>query len=158
MKRSLGYLVVAFSLALPSWCVDKSASIAGYVHNSSGSPQIGAVVRVIGSAAQVLNLITDDKGSFRASGLVPGIYSVKVSAPAFLPTLREKISLKAGASVLLNLTLSTVFDALQFTPRQGRPETMTGIGYCAQPPAVRCCALCPMVLQSWSRTNRHRAT
>jgi hypothetical protein len=119
MKRSLGYLVVAFSLALPSWCVDKSASIAGYVHNSSGSPQIGAVVRVIGSAAQVLNLITDDKGSFRASGLLPGVYSVKVSAPAFLPTLREKISLKAGASVLLNLTLSTVFDALQFTPRQG---------------------------------------
>ncbi|HEX3739003.1 MAG TPA: carboxypeptidase-like regulatory domain-containing protein [Terriglobales bacterium] len=119
MKRSLGYLVVAFSLALPSWCADKSASIAGYVHNSSGAPQIGAVVRVIGSAAQVLNVITDDKGSFRASGLVPGIYSVKVSAPAFLPTLREKISLKAGASVLLNLTVSTVFDALQFTPRQG---------------------------------------
>jgi hypothetical protein len=119
MKRSLGYLVVAFSLALPSWCADKSASIAGYVHNSSGAPQIGAVVRVIGSANQFLNLITDDKGSFRASGLLPGIYSVKVSAPEFLPTLREKISLKAGASVLLNLTLSTVFDALQFTPRQG---------------------------------------
>ena len=71
----------------------------------------------MGSAAQVLNLVTDDKGAFRASGLVPGIYNVKVSAPAFLPTLREKISLKAGASILLNLTLSTVFDALQFTPR-----------------------------------------
>ena len=119
MNRRLGYLVVAFSLALPSWGADKSASIAGYVHNASGSPQIGAVVEVMGSAAQVLNLVTDDKGAFRASGLVPGLYNVKVSAPAFLPTLREKISLKAGASILLNLTLSTVFDALQFTPRQG---------------------------------------
>lgn len=122
MNRRLGYLVVAFSLALPSWGADKSASIAGYVHNASGTPQIGAVVEVIGSAAQVLNLVTDDKGAFRASGLVPGVYSVKASAPAFLPTLREKISLKAGASVLLNLTLSTVFDALQFTPRQGTTE------------------------------------
>jgi hypothetical protein len=122
MNRRLGYLVVACSLALPSWGADKSASIAGYVHNASGAPQIGAVVQVMGSAAQVLNLVTDDKGAFRASGLVPGIYNVKVSAPAFLPTLREKISLKAGASILLNLTLSTVFDALQFTPRQGTSE------------------------------------
>jgi len=122
MNRKLGYLVVACSLALPSWGADKSASIAGYVHNASGAPQIGAVVEVMGSAAQVLNLVTDDKGSFRASGLVPGIYNVKVSAPAFLPTLREKISLKAGASILLNLTLSTVFDALQFTPRQGTSD------------------------------------
>jgi hypothetical protein len=122
MNRRLGYLVVAFSLALPSWGADKSASIAGYVHNASGAPQIGAVVEVMGSAAQVLNLVTDDKGAFRASGLLPGIYNVKVSAPAFLPTLREKISLKAGANVLLNLTLSTVFDALQFTPRQGTSE------------------------------------
>lgn len=122
MNRRLGYLVVAFSLALPSWGAEKSASIAGYVHNASGAPQIGAVVEVIGSAAQILNLVTDDKGAFRATGLLPGIYNVKVSAPAFLPTLREKISLKAGASVLLNLTLSTVFDALQFTPRQGASE------------------------------------
>jgi len=53
--------------------------------------------RPVKDAAQVLNLVTDDKGAFRAAGLVPGTYSVKVSAPAFLPTLREKISLKAGA-------------------------------------------------------------
>jgi hypothetical protein len=122
MNLRLGYLVVACSLALPSWCAVNTASIAGYVHNASGTPQIGAVVQVMGSAAQVLNLVTDDKGAFRAEGLIPGIYNVKASAPAFLPTLREKISLKAGASVLLNLTLSTVFDALQFTPRQGTSE------------------------------------
>ncbi len=122
MNLRLGYLVVACSLALPSWCAVNTASIAGYVHNASGTPQIGAVVQVMGSAAQVLNLVTDDKGAFRAEGLIPGIYNVKASAPAFLPTLRERISLKAGASVLLNLTLSTVFDALQFTPRQGTSE------------------------------------
>src|ERR1700686_470785 len=122
MTRKLRYLVVALSLTLPSWCADKSASIVGYVRNSTGAPQMGAVVEVLGTASQVFKLVTDDKGLFSAIGLVPGIYSVKVSAPAFLPTLREKISLKAGASVLLNLTLSTVFDALQFTPRRGTSE------------------------------------
>jgi hypothetical protein len=122
MTRKLRYLVVALSLTLPSWCADKSASIVGYVRNSTGAPQTGAVVEVMGTASQVFRLVTDDKGLFSAIGLVPGIYSVKVSAPAFLPTLREKISLKAGASILLNLTLSTVFDALQFTPRRGTSE------------------------------------
>src|SRR5438270_12891361 len=104
MRSKLGYLVIAFGLALPSWCVDRTATISGYIHNSSGMPQIGAVVQVLGSAAQTFSFITDDKGFFRATGLVPGIYTVKASAPAFLPTLREKISVRAGASVLLNLT------------------------------------------------------
>src|SRR6202030_3703704 len=106
MTRKLGYVVIALGLALPLWCADKPASITGYVHSSTGAPQMGAVVEVLGTASQVFKLVTDDKGLFIATGLVPGLYSVKVSAPAFLPTLREKISLKAGASVLLNLTLS----------------------------------------------------
>jgi Carboxypeptidase regulatory-like domain len=122
MTRKLGYLVIALGLALPSWCAERPASITGYVHNSSGAPQVGAIVEVLGTASQIFKLVTDEKGIFSATGLVPGFYSVKVSAPAFLPTLREKISLKAGASVLLNLTLSTVFDALQFTPRRGTAE------------------------------------
>src|SRR6266849_10103572 len=82
---------------------------------------MGAAVEVLGPAIDGLRVFTDDKGFFTASGLFPGSYSIKVSAPAFLPTLREKISVRAGANVLLNLTLSTLFDAVQFTPRRG-PE------------------------------------
>ncbi|HZR67330.1 MAG TPA: carboxypeptidase-like regulatory domain-containing protein [Terriglobales bacterium] len=122
MRSKLGYLVMVFGLALPSWCAEKTATISGYIHSSNGSPQMGAVVEVLGSAAQTFHFITDDKGFFRANGLVPGIYSVKASAPAFLPILREKISVKAGASVLLNLTLSTIFDALQISPRRGNSD------------------------------------
>lgn len=118
MLRKLGYLVVLFGLTLPAWSGGQPASISGFVRNSSGAPQMGAVVEVFGAATQAFKVFTDEKGFFRANGLVPGVYSVKVSAPAFLPTLREKINIKAGAGVLLNLTLSTVFDALQFTPRR----------------------------------------
>ncbi|HJT71675.1 MAG TPA: carboxypeptidase-like regulatory domain-containing protein [Terriglobales bacterium] len=123
MRSKLGYLVIAFGLALPSWCADRAASISGYIHSSNGAPQIGAIVEVIGSAAAgTFRFVTDDKGFFHATGLIPGTYSVKASAPAFLPTLREKISVKAGASVLLNLTLSTIFDALQISPRRGTAD------------------------------------
>ena len=118
MLRKLGYLMIALGLTVPGWCADRSASISGFVRNASGTPQMGAAVEVLGSAIETFKVFTDEKGFFSAGGLVPGVYSLRVSAPSFLPTLREKISLRAGAGVLLNLTLSTIFDAIQFAPRR----------------------------------------
>ena len=83
---------------------------------------MGASVDLLGSALEGLRVFTDDKGFFSIRGLAPGTYAVKVSAPAFLPTLRERIAAKAGANVLLNLTLSTLFDAVQFAPRRGAAD------------------------------------
>src|SRR6266567_2244423 len=118
MLRKLGLIAIALGLALPGWCAERSATISGFVRNAQGAPQMGAVVEVLGSAFENFRVFTDEKGFFSASGLIPGVYSIKVSAPSFLPTLREKIGLKAGAGVLLNLTLSTIFDAIQFAPRR----------------------------------------
>ena len=122
MLRKFGYLVIALGMAVPSWGAERSASISGYVRNAGGAPQMGAAVEVFGSAVQTFKVFTDENGFFSAVGLVPGVYGLKVSAPSFLPTLREKIGVKAGATVLLNLTLSTIFDAVQFVPRQGNAE------------------------------------
>lgn len=113
------YFVVALGLAFPAWGAERSATISGYVRSANGAPQMGVAVELLGPAIEGLRVFTNEKGFFSASGLFPGTYSVKVSATAFLPTLREKISLRAGASILLNLTLSTVFDAVQFAPRRG---------------------------------------
>ena len=118
MVRKLGYLVIALGLTVPGWCADRSATISGFVRNANGVPQMGAAVEVLGSAVETFKVFTDEKGFFSANGLVPGVYSLRVSALSFLPTLREKISLRAGADVLLNLTLSTIFDAIQFAPRR----------------------------------------
>ena len=120
--RKFGYFVMVLGLTLPSLCADRSASVSGYVRNSQGTPQMGAAVEVLGSALQSLKVFTDEKGFFSARGLTPGTYSIKVSAPAFLPTLREKVGLRAGANVLMNLTLSTLFDAIQFAPRRGAAD------------------------------------
>jgi len=122
MLRKLGYFVVAFGMTLPAWSSGREASISGYVRNASGVPQMGATVELLGAAMQTITVFTDDKGFFTAHGLIPGSYSLKISAPSFLPTLREKIGLKAGASVLLNLTLNTIFDAIQFSPRHGTSD------------------------------------
>ena len=116
--------MVALGLALPvcSAGADRTATISGYVRNAGGVPQMGVAVDLLGTALQSFHVFTDERGFFSAKGLTPGNYSVKVSAPSFLPTLREKINVRAGASVLLNLTLSTLFDTIQFAPRRGTTD------------------------------------
>jgi hypothetical protein len=77
---------------------------------------MGAAVEVLGSAAHALKVFTDDRGFYSIASLLPGTYSVKVSAPSFLPTLREKIGVRAGAKLMVNVTLTTLFEAIQLVP------------------------------------------
>ena len=119
MFRKLGFLVVALGLVLPASAAGKPGSISGYVRDASGIPQMGAVVEVLGSAARTLKVFTDEHGFYSAAGLIPGLYSVKVSAPSFLPALRERVGLHPGSSVRVNVTLNTLFEAIQLTPRRG---------------------------------------
>ena len=111
--------MVVMSMALPSWCGNSpvvSGAISGYVRDGSGSPQMGAAVEILGSAAHALKVFTDDRGFFSVASLLPGSYSLKVSAPSFLPSLREKIDVRAGAKAMVNVTLTTLFEAIQLVP------------------------------------------
>src|SRR6478672_6552668 len=115
----LGLLGIA--LALPVLAADRtgSSSISGYVRSASGVPQMGAMVEVLGSAAHSLKVFTDENGFYSASGLLPGVYSVKAYSPSFLPALREKVGLQPGSSVLVNLKLSGLFEAIQLPAMRG---------------------------------------
>ena len=123
MFRKLGFLLVVAvtvtTVALPAWSETAHAipgAISGYVRDASGAPQMGAAVEVLGSAAQALKVFTDDRGFYSLASLLPGTYSIKVSAPAFLPALREKIGVRAGAKRMVNVTLTTLFEAIQLVP------------------------------------------
>ena len=83
---------------------------------------MGAVVEVLGAANRTLTVFTDEAGHYTATGLLPGLYSLKVSAPSFLPALREKIGLRAGASLNVNITLSTLLGSMQLGPIRALPD------------------------------------
>ena len=83
---------------------------------------MGAVVEILGAANRTLTVFTDDAGHFTATGLLPGFYTLKVSAPSFLPALREKIGLRPGASLNVNITLSTLLGAMQIGPLRTLPD------------------------------------
>src|SRR6202142_582191 len=114
MFRKLGFIVMLMALALPGWSEPGKISdgrISGYVRNASGAPQMGAAVEILGSAAQ--KVFTNDRGFYSIASLLPGTYNLKVSAPSFLPSLREKIGVRAGAKLMVNITLTSLFEAIQ---------------------------------------------
>ncbi|HTS10438.1 MAG TPA: TonB-dependent receptor [Candidatus Eisenbacteria bacterium] len=109
---------ILFGLSLPAWASsnDRPGAISGYVRDASGDPQMGAVVQILGAANHTLTVFTDGAGYYTATGLLPGLYSLKVTAPSFLPTLREKVGLKPGANLSINITLSTLLNVMQLGP------------------------------------------
>lgn len=124
MGRKVGslLLLIGLGLSVPTWA--SQGSISGKVKDASGVPQMGAMVEAISiRAAKVVRAFTDSTGFYSLKGLDPGAYDVKVSAVSFLPTLRENVSLRAGASVVINLTLNTLTDAIRLLPaKQGTQE------------------------------------
>jgi hypothetical protein len=113
---------VVLGLSLPLWAVDRPGAISGYVRSASGVPQMGAVVEILGSAARSFTVFTDGAGFYSATGLLPGLYTLKVSAPSFLPALRERVGLRPGSSVNVNVTLNTLLGAIQVGPLRTQPD------------------------------------
>jgi len=116
MTRKFGCLLVV----LLAWAPLRAASvgaIGGYVKDSSGAPQMGAVVEVFVSAVKVgTTVFTDSRGYYLANNLPAGTYQVKVTAASFLPSLREDVILRSGAHLIINLTVNTLADALKVVP------------------------------------------
>lgn len=119
---SLGILALAVGVSIPAWAGDRPGAISGYVRNAAGDPQMGAVVQILGVANRSLTVFTDGAGFYTATGLLPGLYSLKVTAPSFLPSLREKVGLRPGASLNINVTLNTLLGVMQLGPTRAIPD------------------------------------
>jgi hypothetical protein len=112
----LTLIALAFTTSAAS-AAPAGATLSGYVKASNGQPQMGAVIEVFTTAAApAVKAFTDAKGYYFVQGLAPGNYFVKATATQFLPSLRENVSVAAGSSVIVNLTLNTLMEAFQLIP------------------------------------------
>jgi len=116
MTRKLGCWLLIGMMTAPAFAA-RVGVISGYVRDTSGIPQMGAVVEIFTSATSVpTTVFTDSQGHYSAENLPPGKYQVKVSANSFLPSLRENVKVNSGAHVLIDMTLNTLVDALKLLP------------------------------------------
>ncbi len=123
MTRILGCIAIAVTLCVSTSAQLSSGSIGGSVKDSSGVAQTGAVVEMLAiGTGQHVTAYTDADGKFNIAGLGPGNYNLRVSAPSFLPTVREDIILAAGVTKIVNITLNTIFDAARIVPPRKRSD------------------------------------
>ena len=120
--RKLGTWAFVLGLTLPVWAAQQPGAISGYVRTASGAPRMGAVVQILGSANRNFTVFTDSAGYYIATDLLPGIYTLKVTAPSFLPALREKVGLRPGANLNINITLSTLLGMMDLGPARSVPD------------------------------------
>jgi len=124
IARKLGCLLLLVAAVSAACAAGAPGSISGKVTNANGVPQMSVAVEIISPQAPVATTVfTDARGYYKASGLSAGLYRVKASAPAYLPSLREDVALRADAQLVVNLTLTTLFEAAQWLPpRRTSPQ------------------------------------
>src|SRR5262245_55509739 len=83
------------------------ATITGKVQDSNGVPIAGALVIAVAASPIFPERIalTDKDGGFSIVNLFAGQYTVKVSMPKFLPSLKQGIQLTAGGTTILTVNL-----------------------------------------------------
>jgi hypothetical protein len=119
--RRVHLVVFAALIALGSAPVEGAApgSVSGVVRDSSGVPQIGAVVELLRPDLSVIaSVYTDSEGRFTIPSVLPGRYALKAMGTYFLPSLRENVRVRTHTVV--NLTLNTLYEVMQWLPAEPR--------------------------------------
>jgi hypothetical protein len=100
-----------------------SGSIAGYVRDASGIPQMGATVLLFNRYERLMQrAITNERGVFGFDLLNPDFYSVRVSLASFVPAVKQKIAVQPGMQSLLYVDLTSVLSSIELVyaaPGQG---------------------------------------
>lgn len=91
-----------------------SGAVTGIVSDSMGVPQMGAAVQLLNRQERpYARVLTDQRGEFRFLGLLPDVYSVRVTLAAFVPALRKDILVQPGMRSALSVNLNTLFSTIQ---------------------------------------------
>jgi hypothetical protein len=130
LKRKLvATALAAVCLGLPAWCgstlgAPLAGSIAGFVRNNGGIPQMGASVFLMNRYERVVRqALTNERGIFGFDSLPAGdFYSIRVSLASFVPALKHGISVQPGVQSLLYINMASVLSSVELVyaaPGQG---------------------------------------
>ena len=123
VRRVVAVLILTMTFGTAGQCFAASSSglLRGVVRDVNGTPQMGALVELLSANTSVMaTVFTDDHGRYLMPALLPGRYQVRASAAFLLPATRRNLYLQAGAQMVVNLTMSTLFEAEGWLPAQKR--------------------------------------
>jgi hypothetical protein len=130
-RKPVAGLVAGLALlALPALAVTPtklSGALAGAVTNTTGIPQMGATVLLYNRQERLCEkALTDAEGKFSFASLLPDVYSIRVSLPAFVTAFKDNILVQPGVRSLLNVSLASLFSSIQLVaPAAGERAVMS---------------------------------
>lgn len=99
----------------------RGSGISGVVRDAHGTPQMGALVELLtANATSVAAAFTDDHGRYLLPSILPGRYRLRASAAFFMPLTQNELRVRPGVQAVINLTMSTLFEAADWLPTQPR--------------------------------------
>src|ERR1700682_1768564 len=99
-------LVLEVSLFTPVHAQVAGGTMIGTVSDASGAMVARAQVTITDIATGVARVVaTDGSGSYSAANLLPGTYSITVSAPGFATEVQSGINVTVGSQMLINVKL-----------------------------------------------------
>ena len=114
------FVLLVAAMQFPAFAITEG-TVSGVVRDAKGSPQIGTLVQLVKPDLSVIaQTFTDDHGHYSLPQILPGIYGIKATAALFLPTLRENLRIAPSSRLVVNLTLSTLYEAFRWLPAQPR--------------------------------------
>lgn len=123
LAASLMAAMASVPAAYPATPAKLSGSIAGFVRDSAGVPQMGASVLLFNRYERLIQrTITNERGLFGFDSLTPDLYSIQVSLASFVPAMKQKIAVQPGMQSLLYVDLASVLSSIELVyaaPGQG---------------------------------------
>jgi hypothetical protein len=93
-----------------------TGAITGTVKDPAGKPQLGAAVLLLNHQERVIGrVLTDERGEFKLLGLLPNLYSIKVTLASFVPAIKKDILVQPGMRSVLNVKVNTLFSSIQLS-------------------------------------------
>src|SRR5271156_1992902 len=106
-------LAVSAPVALPAPVSKLSGSIAGYVKDPSGVPQMGATVLLFNHSERLIQrALTNERGIFGFASLAPDVYSIRVTLASFMPAVLQRVGVQPGMQSLLYVDLAGVLSSI----------------------------------------------
>jgi hypothetical protein len=84
----------------------QTGSLTGQVVDVSGAAIVGATVTMVDARGNVKTAITNQRGEFSVSSLVPGVYTVRAIAPQFGLYENVEVQITSGGREELTIALS----------------------------------------------------
>lgn len=92
-----------------------TGSIGGEVKNAAGVAQMGATIILYNRYDRAIRqVLSNPDGSFLFDGLIPDLYSLRVSLANFVPAFKRNISVQPGFHSVLAINLASLLSSIEF--------------------------------------------